>query len=92
MITSFSHKGLAELFAKGFTKKINPELHARILRRLEVLDQAETLRDLHLPGFFCHPLQGEPPKRYSISVNGPWRITFEWQDGNVLRADLEQYH
>lgn len=91
MIISFSHKGLAELFEKGVTKKINPEFHTRILRRLDVLDRAESMEDIHLPGFCCHPLQGEP-KRYSISVNGPWRITFEWQDGNVLRADFVQYH
>jgi plasmid maintenance system killer protein len=25
-------------------------------------------------------------------VNGPWRITFEWIDGDVVRIDLEQYH
>jgi plasmid maintenance system killer protein len=28
----------------------------------------------------------------SIHVNGPWCITFEWQDGKALRVDLEQYH
>jgi plasmid maintenance system killer protein len=25
-------------------------------------------------------------------VNGPWRITFEWAEGDALRVDLEQYH
>lgn len=32
------------------------------------------------------------PERYALDVNGPWRITFEWQDGEALRVDLEQYH
>jgi plasmid maintenance system killer protein len=32
------------------------------------------------------------PKRYSIHVNGPWCITFEWKQGEALRVDLEQYH
>ena len=25
-------------------------------------------------------------------LNGPWRITFEWEDGDALKIDLEQYH
>jgi len=36
-------------------------------------------------------LRGKP-QRYTIHVNGPWCITFEWQDGKALRVDLEQYH
>jgi len=30
--------------------------------------------------------------RYSLHVDGPWCITFEWLDGDALRVDLEQYH
>lgn len=44
-----------------------------------------------MPGWGLHPLQGKP-ERFAISVNGPWRITFEWEDGDALRVDLEQYH
>jgi plasmid maintenance system killer protein len=61
------------------------------LQSLEVLDQAETLSDLNVPGFNFHGLHGVP-KRYSIHVNGPWCITFEWKQGEALRVDLEQYH
>lgn len=32
------------------------------------------------------------PIRYSLHVNGPWCITFEWAEGDALRVDLEQYH
>ena len=32
------------------------------------------------------------PVRYSIHVNGPWCLTFEWSNGAALRVDLEQYH
>ena len=70
---------------------MSPNLHARCLRRLEALDQAETLRDLNIPGFNFHELHGLP-KRYSIHVNGPWCITFEWEEGEAVRVNLEQYH
>ena len=41
--------------------------------------------------FGFHALKGRP-KRYAISVSGPWRITFEWRAGDAERVDLEQYH
>jgi toxin HigB-1 len=91
MIRSFVHKGLAELFEKGISSKVRQDLQLRTLRRLEALDQAEELMDLNIPGFNFHALQGFP-KRYTLHVNGPWSITFEWESGDALRVDLEQYH
>jgi toxin HigB-1 len=91
MIKSFSHKGLAELFERGRSRMIRQELQARSLRRLDALDQAESLADLNVPGFNFHGLQGTP-KRYSIHVNGPWCITFEWMDGDAFKVDFVQYH
>ena len=91
MIQSFRHEGLAELFEGGRSRQVQPSLQKRCLRRLEVLDQAETLNEMNMPGFDLHRLHGTPV-RYSIHVNGPWCITFAWQDGEALRVDLEQYH
>lgn len=91
MIVSFRHKGLAELFEQGQSRRIRQDLQARCLRRLEVLDHADSLSELSLPGFSFHSLRGLP-KRYSIHINGPWCITFEWENGEALRVDLEQYH
>ena len=88
MIKSFRYKGLAELFERGYSRKVKQDLQSRSLRRLDALDQAESLTDLILPGFNFHGLQGMP-KRYSIHVNGPWCITFEWEDGDALKVDLE---
>jgi antitoxin HigA-1 len=91
MIRSFKHKGLAELFERGRSRRVRQDLQGRCWRRLEALDHAESLTDLHIPGFNFHGLQGVPT-RYSIHVNGPWCITFEWEEGDALRVDLEQYH
>jgi toxin HigB-1 len=91
MIKSFKHKELAEPFEKGSSRKVRLDLQFRSLRRLEALDQAESLTDLNVPGFNFHRLQGAP-KRYSIHVNGPWCITFDWEEGDAVRVDLEQYH
>lgn len=91
MIKSFKHKGLSELFELGYSRRVRQDLQTRILRRLDVLDQAESLIELNVPGFNFHGLQGVP-KRYSIHVNGPWTITFEWEDGEAVKVNLEQYH
>jgi toxin HigB-1 len=91
MIESFRHKGLAELFEAGQSRRVRQDLQSRCLRRLEALDQAEVISDLNVPGFNFHGLHGSP-KRYSIHVNGPWCITLEWRDADALHVDFEQYH
>lgn len=91
MIESFMHKGLEELFQKGKSAKVQKALVERIMRRLDAIDSAKTTEALNVPGFDFHLLRGKP-KRYSVHVNGPWCITFEWQAENALRVDLENYH
>jgi toxin HigB-1 len=92
MIKSFKHKGLSELWAKGSSGKIDAKLHDRILERLDALDAATVVGDLSLPGFDFHPLKGFKPTRYTVHVNGPWCVTFEFTDGDAYRVDFEQYH
>ncbi|MBI3993811.1 MAG: type II toxin-antitoxin system RelE/ParE family toxin [Candidatus Lambdaproteobacteria bacterium] len=91
MIRSLRHRGLARLFMENDPSRLRPDLVERIRRRLGVLHLAKWLEDLHLPGFDFHKLRGKP-LRYTIHVNGPWCITFEWIDGDAWRVDLEQYH
>ena len=92
MIRIFRNKGLLELWEKGRTSKIDARMQTRILRRLDALNAATEPGDLNLPGFDFHGLRGFVPVRYSIHVNGPWCITFEFADGEALKVDLEQYH
>jgi proteic killer suppression protein len=91
MIRSFRHKGLAELFERGDSAAVRPDLRKRGLRILDALHRASTPADLNLPGLRLHRLHGKP-MRWAVAVNGPWRITFEWIDADAWRVDLEQYH
>jgi toxin HigB-1 len=92
VITSFRSKGLSELWAKGSTAKIDAKMHKRILARLDALDAAQRVDDMSLPGFDFHALRGYAPTRYTVHVNGPWCITFEFQGQDATNVDLEQYH
>jgi toxin HigB-1 len=91
MIRSFRHKGLAELFADGTTRRIDRKMHERICERLDALDAATQPADLNIPGYSFHKLHGAPT-RYTVHVNGPWCITFEFDGENATRVDFEQYH
>jgi toxin HigB-1 len=89
---SFKSKGLAELWENGRTRKIDAKMHERILRRLDRLDVIGLPEEMNVPGFDFHPLRGFKPTRYSVHVNGPWCITFEFEEGEARRIDFEQYH
>jgi toxin HigB-1 len=67
-------------------------MHQRILVRLDRLDAATAPEEVHLPGFDFHELKGFKPTRYTIHVNGPCCLTFEFEDGDARRVDFEQYH
>ena len=92
MIKSFRHKGLSELWSKDRTAKIDRRMHERILERLDALDAAGAPGDMDVVGYDFHALKGFVPVRYTVHVNGPWCVTFEFLDGDALRIDFEQYH
>ncbi len=91
MIRTFRHAELRELFETGRSARVRLDFPRRALVRLKVLDEATLRADLNVPGFNFHGLQGQPV-RYSLHVNGPWCVTFEWEDGDAVRVNLEQYH
>jgi proteic killer suppression protein len=64
----------------------------RLRRRLDVLDAADSLKALGLPGFRLHALKGDMNGKYSIRVTGNWRITFGFKNSDVYDSDLEDYH
>jgi len=92
MIKSFRHKGLKKYFETGSKSGIQ-SIHAKRLRmQLVALDTAAVIEDVDIPGFKLHPLKGSDKDRWSIWVNGNWRITFEFRDGHAFVLDYEDYH
>jgi len=89
---SFRHKGLKRFYETGSTAGVQAA-HAKKLRmRLAALDTSTILEDMDLPGFELHDLKGQGKGRWAISVNGNWRLTFEFRDGNAFVLDYEDYH
>ncbi|NOS87536.1 MAG: hypothetical protein HOP34_03170 [Methylococcaceae bacterium] len=50
------------------------------------------IEDLEIPGFKLHSLKGPDNDRWSVWVNGNWRITLEFHDGHAFILDYEDYH
>lgn len=92
MIQSFRHKGLRRFYESGSSAGIQPGHAKRLRMLLAALDTAQTADDMDVPGFRLHPLKGTEKGRWSIWVNGNWRVTFEFRDGHAYVLDYEDYH
>ncbi len=92
MIQSIRPKGLRKFFDAGSNAGIQPA-HAKRLRMiLTALDTALVIDDMQIPGFRLHALKGSERGRWSVWVNGNWRVTFEFRDGHAHVLDYEDYH
>ena len=92
MIKSFRHKGLRRFVETGSTSGVQASHANRLRMQLAALDTAQTVEDMDIPGFRLHPLKAQMRGRWSVTVNGSWRLTFEFQDGNAYVLDYEGYH
>ena len=92
MIQSFRHKGLRRFYESGGLSGIQPKHAKRLLMLLAALDTAQSVSDMDVPSFRLHPLKGEAKGRWSVWVNGNWRVTFEFKDGHAWVLEYEDYH
>jgi toxin HigB-1 len=92
MIRTFKHAGLKRYFETGKAKGIPADMAKRIQTRLNVLNRARELRDLNLPGFGFHALKGDRKGEYALTVTGNYRLTFRFENSDVLDLNLEDYH
>jgi len=91
MIKSFRHKGLRRLYESGSASGVQSAHVRRLRMQLAALDSALAIEDMDIPGYRLHALKGEMRGRWSIWVNGNWRLTFEFREGNAYVLDYEDY-
>ena len=92
MIKSFRHKGLKKFYETGSVAGVQSSHNSRLRMILAALDTSLDIGDMDIPGFKLHPLQGRLKGRWSVSVSGNWRVTFEFREGNAYVLDYEDYH
>ncbi|MFO7885906.1 MAG: type II toxin-antitoxin system RelE/ParE family toxin [Desulfobacteraceae bacterium] len=92
MIQKFKHKGLKQLFESGTSSGVNPKHVIRIKKILALLETAESLEDMDLPGLELHQLRGNRKGVWAVKISGNWRITFKIQNGDAFDVNYEDYH
>ena len=59
--------------------------------QLAAIDTDQSIQDIDVPGFRLNQLKGSGQERWSIWVNGNWRLTFEFREGDAYVLDYEDY-
>jgi proteic killer suppression protein len=92
MIKNFKHKGLSQFFSQNSKKLLNAKDVPKITRILDRLDSAVVVKDMDIPGWDLHELKGVRKGVWSVAVRQNWKITFQFEDGEVHDVNLEDYH
>lgn len=92
MIKSFKHKGLEKFYKTGSLQGIQAIHSKRLSFILNYLDEAEKIDDIDIPSFKLHKLKGNMKDLWSVTVQANWRVTFEFENGNVYIVDYQDYH
>jgi proteic killer suppression protein len=93
MIRSFRDRETERVFHRERKTKFARALQRRALRKLLLLDAAETLDDLRVPpGNRLEKLAGDRQGQHSIRINERWRICFRWETGNAFDVEIVDYH
>ena len=93
MIENFKQPWLEEFWNSGKHKRVPPDLKERLIRKLDILNSAKEIKDLAAPpSNHLHLLHGDREGQYAISINGPWRLCFKFDDGQICDLELVQYH
>jgi len=92
VIKSFRSPLTERLFHRDRIRKFQA-IEQSALRKLAMLDAAETLQDLaSLPGNRLEALRGDRHGQYSIRINDQWRLCFVWRGGDAYEVEIADYH
>ena len=93
MIKSFADKETELIYNQHFSQKLPTDIQKVALRKLIMINNAESLTDLRVPpANHLEKLSGDMTGRYSIRINDQWRICFRFSDGDFTEVGIVDYH
>lgn len=97
MIQSFAGQATEDVFdgtrSKAARKACPTTVWNTAIRKLDQLNQAETLDDLHSPpGNRLEPLKGDRAGQHSIRINDQYRVCFVWTTKGPEQVEITDYH
>jgi len=93
VIQSFKDVEAEKIFRRERSRRLPPDIQQVALRKLRMLNRAQTLQDLRVPpANRLERLSGDRAGQHSIRINDQWRICFEWRDGHAWQVEIIDYH
>lgn len=94
MIKSFSDKETEKVYNQMFSKKLPQNIQKIALRKLIMIDNAQSLEDLRVPpANHLEQLQGDRDGQYSIRINDQYRICFSVSGAcDFYDVEIVDYH
>lgn len=93
MLRSFADKETERVWQRRRVRKLDPAIQRAALRKLLVLDAAETLDDLRVPpGNRLEKLKGNRAGSHSVRINQQWRVCFRWTGAGPEDVEIVDYH
>ncbi len=90
MIESFRDSWLRDFYVQDTrTRRVPPDIAARLFRKLQLIDDAASDDDLRVPpSNHFEKLKGQLSGYHSIRVNQQWRLIFRWSASRGEASDI----
>jgi proteic killer suppression protein len=93
MIRSFRDRETEKVFHREPRTRFGPAVQRAALRKLLLLNAAESLNDLRVPpGNRLEKLSGNRAGQRSIRINDQWRVCFRWHQNDAYDVEIVDYH
>ncbi len=93
MLRSFRDRDTERVWKRLAVRKLGPDVQRAALRKLLILDAAESVQDLRVPpGNRLEKLKGDRSGQHSIRINDQWRICFRWTPAGPEDVEITDYH
>jgi toxin HigB-1 len=93
VLRSFADKDTERVWRRQRARRFDPTTQRAVLRKLLILDAAETLDDLRIPSVNrLEKLRGDRAGQHSIRVSQQWRICFRWTTAGPDDVEIVDYH
>ena len=93
MIIAFKSRETEKIWRGDVSRKLPRDIQQIALRKLFMLDKAQSLNDLRIPpANRLEALKQERKRQYSIRINDQWRICFVWTKTGPEAVEIIDYH
>ncbi len=93
MIKSWATRSSQRFYEQGKASKFRGLDVEATEELLAAVDAATSLKDLSpLKSAGLHKLTGNRKGQWAMTVNGPWRICFEFRKGDAYDVEIVDYH